>query len=303
MVALIIFLRFFELITAFRMSVSPIQLMIHFYKLQWMPRVSGIFLSIIATTALAEKSGVEKVEAGKFPGYVVDEVVVPVPSEIFAVLDKLGNPNWKDEVRKVKMPDTTDRMELSLVFGSVVAEGFVAVQAKDRPAVEDIGHDVINLSTRLGLGKSVTRHAQSILDAVKKEDWKAVRKELDQTQATVRAEMDRMRDGDLAQCVSLGGWLRGTASVTSVVTKAYTLDRAELLNQPMLVDHFSKAVGGMSDTARNNKLVAAISKGLNKIRKDMDVADGNFPQDKVQSIQTTCEELLAMMLQNKKAGK
>ncbi len=278
--------------------------MIHFHKLQWMPRVGGIFLTAFAATALAENSpGVMKLEDGKFPGYVVDEVVVPVPSEIFSVLDKLGDPNWKDEVRKVKMPDTTDRMELSLIFGSVVAEGFVAVQAKDRPAVESIGHDVINLSTRLGLGKSVQRHAQSILDAVKKEDWKAVRKELDQTQSTVRAEMDRMRDGDLAQCVSLGGWLRGTASVTSVITKAYTQDRAELLNQPMLVEHFSKAVGGMSSSARSHKLVTAIGKGLDKIRKDMDVADGKFPQDKVQSIQSTCEDLLAMMLQTKKAGK
>ncbi len=286
------------------MSVFQIHLMNQFFKLQWMPRVSGIFLTVFATTALAEKSaGVEKVEGGKFPGYVVDEVVVPVPSEIFAVLDKLGDPNWKDEMRKVKMPDTTDRRELSLVFGSVVAEGFVAVQAKDRLAVEEIGRDVINLSTKLALGKSVQRHAQSILDAVKKEDWKAARKELDQTQATVRAEMDRLQDSELAQCVSLGGWLRGTASVTSVITKAYTQDRAELLNQPMLVEHFSKSIGAMSASARTNKLITAISKGLDKIRKDMDVADGNFPQDKVQSIQSTCEDLLAMMLQTKKAGK
>lgn len=263
-----------------------------------------MFLTVLAlTTHAANAAKVEKIDDSNFPGTVMGDVVVPVPSEIFSVLDKLGDPNWKDEVRKVKTPDTTDRMELSLVFGSVVAEGFVAVQAKDKVAVENIGHDVITLSTRLGLGKSVTRHAQSILDAVKKEDWKAVRKELDQTQATVRAEMDRMRDGDLAQCVSLGGWLRGTTSVTSVVSKAYTQDRAELLNQPMLVEHFSKAVTGMSVTARNNKLVTAIGKGLIKIRKDMDVTDGNFPPDKVHSIQSTCEDLLALIFQNKKSVK
>ena len=130
-----------------------------------------------------------------------------------------------------------------------------------------------------------------------------MRKELDLTQATVRSEMDRMRDGDLAQCVSLGGWLRGTASVTSVVNKNYTQDRAELLNQPLLAEHFSKAVGSMTEGARNNKLVTAISKGLTKIRKDMDVPDGNFPPDKVQSIQNTCENLLALIMHTGKAGK
>lgn len=262
----------------------------------WLPLLAGATLAFSLAAA-------EKRSASKFPGYVVDEVVVPVPSEIFAVLDKLGSPNWKDEVRKLQVPDTTDRMELSLVFGEVVAEGFVAVQAQDKQAVEDIGREVISLSKRLGLGKSVTQHAQSILDAVKEDDWKSVRRELDLTQATVRAEMDRMRDGDLAQCVSLGGWLRGTASVTSVISKNYTQDRAELLNQPLLAEHFSRAVSGMSDTARNNKLVTAISKGLTRIRKDMDAPEGNFAPEKVQSIQGTCEELLALILQTRKSGK
>jgi len=27
--------------------------------------------------------------------------------------------------------------------------------------------------------------------------------------------MEKMKDNDLAQCVSVGGWLRGTAAVTS----------------------------------------------------------------------------------------
>lgn len=245
----------------------------------------------------------EKSEATKFPGYVVDEVVVPVPSEIFAVLDKLGSPNWKDELRKNKLPETSDRMELSLIFGVVVAEGFVAVQAQDKQTVEDIGRDVISLSKKLGLGKSVTQHAQSILDAVKQNDWKSVRKELDLTQATVRSEMDRLRDGDLAQCVSLGGWLRGTASVTSVVNKNFTQDRAELLNQPLLAEHFSKSMGSMTEGARNNKLITEINKGLTQIRKDMSVADGIFPPDKVQSILNTCERLLALIMHTGKPAK
>ena len=51
-------------------------------------------LSLI--TADTRAQGVVEVTNSKaFPGYVVDDVVVPVPSEIFAVLDKLGEPNWR----------------------------------------------------------------------------------------------------------------------------------------------------------------------------------------------------------------
>jgi hypothetical protein len=266
-----------------------------------MPHFCGLICALAVSSAVAQGGGAQKFDPATFPGYVMDEVVVPVPSEIFSVLDKLGNPNWRDEVRPLNSPNTSDRMELSLIFGTVIAEGFVAVQAQDKKAVEDIGREVINIATALGLKKAVNPHAQSILDAVEKNDWRGVRKEFDMTQSTVRTEMERMRDNDLAQAVSLGGWLRGTASVTSVINKAYTADGAELLNQPMLVDHFSKAVDSMSDSAKSKPLISAIAKGLSKIRQNMEAPDGVITKDKVKSISTTSEELLGLILKSKKA--
>jgi hypothetical protein len=266
----------------------------------WMPQLCGVICAFSFSSAVAQgSSGAQKFDPASFPGFVMDEVVVPVPSEIFAVLDKLGTPNWRAEVRKLDTPKTSDRMELSLLFGTVIAEGFVAVQAEDKQAVEDIGREVINIATALGLKKAVNPHAQSILDAVEKSDWRGVRKELDMTQSTVRTEMERMRDNDLAQCVSLGGWLRGTASVTSVINKSYTSDGAELLNQPMLVEHFSKAVETMSDSAKNNRLVSAIAKGLTKIRQAMETPDGVISKEKVGVISKTSEDLLAEIQQKK----
>jgi hypothetical protein len=265
----------------------------------WMPLFCGVMCIVSLSSAAAQGGGAQKFDPATFPGYVMDEVVVPVPSEIFAVLDKLGNPNWHDEVRKLNTPNTSDRMELSLNFGAVIAEGFVAVQAQDKKAVEDIGREVINIATSLGLKKAVNPHAQSIMDAVEKNDWRGVRKEFDLTQSTVRTEMERMRDNDLAQCVSIGGWLRGTASVTSVIGKAYTNDGAELLNQPMLVDHFSKVLDGMSDTAKKNPLVPAISRGLTKIRRAMEAPKEVIAKDKVLEISATSEELLARIKKTK----
>lgn len=273
------------------MKSSPFSTRLPFY---------GGLLCILSLSSAIAQGGAQKFDSASFPGYVMDEVVVPVPSEIFTVLDKLGSPNWHDEVRKLNSPTTSDRMELSLLFGTVIAEGFVAVQAQDKKAVEDIGREVINIATALGLKKAVNPHAQSILDAVEKNDWRGVRKEFDLTQSTVRAEMERMRDNDLAQCVSLGGWLRGTASVTSVIGKAYTNDGAELLNQPGLVDHFSKAVDSMSAPVKKNPLVSDISRGLTKIRQAMENTDGVITKEKVTVISTTSEALLSQILKAKK---
>jgi hypothetical protein len=254
--------------------------------------------SLISTSAMAQggaAGAVEVTSAKNFPGYVVDDVVVPVPSEIFAVLDKLGEPNWRQELGSVKTPDTTDRTRLSLLFGSVVAEGFIAVQAQDKKAVEDIGREVIDLSKSLGIQKAVLPHANAILDASKSSNWPAIRKEFDLTQKTVRDTMDKMKDNDLSQCVSVGGWLRGTAAVTAVVSKNFSADRAELLQQPMLVDHFIGQIAKMPKNTKDHATVKAIGDGLGSIKEIMNKSTETFTPEGVSSISKTTTSLLEMI--------
>lgn len=243
--------------------------------------------------------GVTEFDPLAFPGKVVDDVVVPVPSEVFSVLDKLGEPNWSAELRKQKLPTTSDRAKLSLLFGYTVAEGFVAVQAEDKEAVKDLGRDVIDLAKSLGLSKSVLPHAQSILDAADKGDWRSIRREFDQTQKTVRDSMEQLKDNDLSQCVSLGGWLRGTASVTSVVKKSFSADRAELLNQPMLVEHFVSSIEKMPASTREHDVVRSIRKGLASVLQQMEGAVDGFSKDAVNEIGRTCDGLLTEILAKK----
>ncbi|HYF34130.1 MAG TPA: hypothetical protein VD994_02480 [Prosthecobacter sp.] len=252
-----------------------------------------LFASTAPAFAQGSNAGVQNFDPQAFPGKVVDDVIVPVPSEVFSVLDKLGEPNWRAEMRDLDLPNTTDRTLLSLMFGIVIAEVFVAVQAEDKDKVQDIGREVIRLATALGLTKAVRPHAQAILDAADKNDWSSIRREFDRTQKTVRDSMEQMKDADLSQCVSMGGWLRGTASVTSVVGKNFSGDRAELLNQPMLVEHFVTAISRMAADKKEHPTVDSISKGLRTIQQKMEGAVDGFTKAGVRDIGKTCDTLLA----------
>src|ERR1700732_5583791 len=70
-------------------------------------------------------------DLSKFPATQLDDVVVPLPSEVFNVLDKLGSPNWGGQLREPKVRNRGEREQIALLLGSVVAEGFVAVEAAD----------------------------------------------------------------------------------------------------------------------------------------------------------------------------
>src|ERR1700739_22183 len=177
----------------------------------------------------------------------VEDVVVPLPNEIFGALDQLGAVNWKEHVRSDEEPNFTERPRIALLLGTVIADGFIAVQAEDAPAVKDIGQRVLALAKGIGVGNSITPHAKAIIDAADKRNWAKLRQELDRTQNSVQQAMNEVHDEKLSQLVSLGGWLRGTEVLTAVVTKRFSTEGAELLHQPDLLIYFQARLQAMPE--------------------------------------------------------
>jgi hypothetical protein len=198
---------------------------------------------------------------------VIDNVVVPLPSEIFAVLDKLGRPNWQDVMRPLGKNVTPPggQEHTALMLGNVIAEGFVAVEAENTEEVKNIGRNVLTLSAAIGVRKTVAARSNAILDAANKKQWPQVRRELDGALRDVKAAMGELQSEELSHLVSLGGWLRGTEALTQVVQKNYTRDGAELLHQPILAEHFDKQLAGLKPRMQKD-IVLKVREGLLKIR-------------------------------------
>ncbi len=177
----------------------------------------------------------------------VDDVVVPLPNEIFGALNKLDSVNWKEYVRTDKGANFTERPRIALLLGATIADGFIAVQAEDAPSVKEIGQRVVSLAKGIGVGNSIVPHAKAITEAADRRNWNNVRQELDRTQNSVQQAMNEVHDEKLSQLVSLGGWLRGTQVLTSVVDRHFSTDGAELLHQPDLVEYFQRKLGDMPE--------------------------------------------------------
>src|SRR3954449_6357611 len=212
----------------------------------------------------------------------VEDVVVPLPNELFGALNKQGGVNWKEHVRSDKGPNFTERPRIALLLGAVIADGFIAVQAEDAPAVKDIGQRVLALAKGIGVGNSITPHAKAITDAADKRNWAGVRQELDKTQNSVQQAMNEVHDEKLSQLVSLGGWLRGTEVLTAVVTKRYSEEGSELLHQPDLVNYFETRLQAMPEF--NLKLLQDIHSALVEVRPLVDVGEAHIPAASVKKI-------------------
>lgn len=208
----------------------------------------------------------KRIDLSQFPATAVDEVVVPLPSEIFSVLDKVGSPDWKEELPRTFGKNTGDRAQVALLLGAVIADGFIAVELEDSEKVKDIGREVLNLAGAINVRKAVIARSNSITDKANARDWPAVRREFDGALQDVRTAMQELDDNDLAQLVSLGGWLRGTEVLTSIVKKDYNPQVAELLHQPELINYFLRRIDSMPRRLKNSTYVSNIRKVLLEIR-------------------------------------
>jgi len=224
-----------------------------------------IAANCVASFHCLGESAPSQIDLRKFPATQLDDVVVPLPSEVFNVLDKLGAPNWRGELRDPVVGTRGERAQIALLLGSIVAEGFVAVEAADKARVKEVGRGVLELARAIGVEKTVLSRTNSIVTKADAGDWGAVRRELDGALTDVKNAMIELRDSQLAHLVSLGGWIRGTEVLTSVVGKRYSDDGADLLNQPDLLIYFQKRIAGMPSRLRNNQLVNKIQRGLNEI--------------------------------------
>jgi hypothetical protein len=240
---------------------------------------AGLTLAMIGFSAQAAQAP-QRIDVKQYRK--VEDVVVPLPGEVFAALNKLGPVNWKEFVRTEKGTNFSERPRTALLLGNVIADGFIAVQAQDAPAVKDIGQRVLSLAKGIGVGSSITPHAKAITEAADKRKWDNVRQELDRTQSSVQGAMNELQDQKLSQLVSLGGWLRGTQILTSVVKNHFTQEGAELLHQPDLLRYFGDRLTAMPEYSV--PVVESIKRALVEVRPLIDSGSKPISPDAVKKI-------------------
>ncbi len=261
---------------------------------------------LISSLALAGGEVVpEQIDLSDVPAVLVDEIAIPIPREIFVSLDKIEPPGWHKYIRLTEVKVPAGRGEIALLFGLVISNGFVAVEAEDTEEVIQIGRDVLRLATALGVKKSVVMHTQSIIEGAKADEWTSVRRELDLAQENVRAAMRELRDDDIAQLVSIGGWLGGTEVLSAILDRSYNEESSDLLNQPDLLHQITARFGAIPSSIRQGPVMDEIGKALQVLNPLLQAdSNGIVGRETVTRIHDVTSRLVAMIYQQnlKSAG-
>jgi hypothetical protein len=215
----------------------------------------------LAVGAPATLSPAEIAQAAK-----VDSLTIPTPGEFFAALGKIGKPNWKDEYRAPIPTAYTSRPQAALDLGSLIADGYIAVEAEDSQQVKNTGRDIISIAKTLGVSQSLINRGNSIADFAENNEWSTLREELEATQNEVKLAMQEQHDDELVTLVTTGGWLRGTEVVSDWISKNYTPEAARLLREPGIAAFLKAKFAGLSVKTQDDDTVRLVKDRLSAIQ-------------------------------------
>ncbi len=209
----------------------------------------------------------------------VDAVTVPTPGEFFAAIEKSGKPNWASQYRPPTSIDSTSRAQMALNLGTLIADGYIAVEAQDGQQVKNVGKDVLSLAKKLSVSEGVLSRSKSITEFAENGLWDQLHEELEATQNEVKKSLKDNRDNNLIVLVSLGGWIRGTQVVTGLLLQNFNPADARLLRQPWLVAFLRSKLNALPSKLRDDKLVAQVDQKLQSIQQMV-----SFPADHVPTL-------------------
>jgi hypothetical protein len=255
-----------------------------------------IFIGVIAAQSVLAQTPSNQSSPLPSQAKQVHGLAVPVPKEIFHSLDQFRDANWhaleRPEVADWKSHG--DQAQIATLLGVEIAEGFIAMEAKDSTEVKNIGNCVLSLARGLGVRDRALRRSRSIMELADNNEWSGARKEWDGVLTDLETGMIEVKSEDLAQLISLGGWLRGTEALSALVLQNYSPDRANLIRQPELINYLEKRLRAMSSDIQARPMVKKLLDGLQTIRSLIESENGPLSEETVRKVHGICAELVPL---------
>ena len=236
--------------------------------------------------------------AGVPPGrnlIVVEEWIIPEPDEFFAAVEKKCAADWLAAKRPLLPTNFTNRQQIALNFGGLLADAHIAIETRAAQSVSNIARDLLQLATSLGIAGHVEPRIEELDVFAEAGQWEKLNLSVNLLGEVVGERLVAQKDGALDRLVQTGGYLRGLEVLSGMVASSYDREAASLLRQPHLAEHLRALVAqlpaaGGSPPALRDRLLAV----LERLRDLMGTTPGDIPElDAVREIHRTTADINA----------
>ncbi len=227
----------------------------------------------------------------------VNEFTAPSIEKILRDIELLRPIPYQTIRREPDASPPSDRVEVALGIGALIAQGFALVDAQSKDDVEALARALIKHARALSIIDAVMPRAQSLAEKGLRGDWQELKEELAKAQSDAEAAMLKLRDEEIAHLVSLGGWIRALEICSAAVLEKYTAEKASVLVRLDLLDYFIERMETLHPAIRRREVIQTMLSELKTIRQTLNRPEGTtIYESDVRDIYARSKRIIDMML-------
>jgi hypothetical protein len=269
--------------------------------------VNRIANRIIVITALASLGAQTFAEEAKNPpidpSKAVDMgIAMPTPLDKFlalTILVKTRKIDWGGVFNAVAVdinPDdfTDTEVLIPQILGVRIADGVMAVQAKDAEMLGKTASDIEKLAKKLNVSDNELERARRVRTLANEGKWLDVYRELAFLQQDILQKLDENPTDQRSALLMIAGWIQGSRYSSQLITAHYSDESSNILREPLLVKALISKSSTLPAAIQKLPSVAMISDTLPTLLEIVSVKiDEPIPKDqvaKVDQLATKCIE-------------
>lgn len=186
------------------------------------------------------------------------------PAALFAAMAQGVRPQWRPLFRETVPHSAPDRYKAALGLGAIVADCYLAAEARDAQQVRNLLRDMTELEMMLGIHRQMSSLRQKPAELAENGDWKAVRAEIALLVASHAQFLAEQKDEVLAELESLGCWVRTIHITAQFCAKQPKPPLRPCVWSPGLTSSLAARAAKLS-TARPDATLLALTKSLQEL--------------------------------------
>jgi len=232
---------------------------------------------------------------------------MPTPYDKFLALEmalKNTKLDWGVVFRKVAVtidPDTytNPEIDIPLVLGIRIADGVMAIKAKDAELLNKAASDIELLAQKMGIKEEELTRARQVRDSANKGDWLKVFMELGFFQQDIMKRLEQKENKTKGTLLIAAGWIQGARYTSLVIQENYTPELSNILREPMLVKAIADQVKKLPESTLKDPKVAGLLEALGKLQATVDIkTDGSITKEKLDELNAISTSVVKSIIGN-----
>lgn len=194
---------------------------------------------------------------------------------------------------------------LCVLLGIRVAEGTVALKARNKEKLLECATDIETLAKRLDIKESQLKRGFNVRDAVKRGDWMDAFMQLQMLRQDIMRALDGLNGNDRSKgvLIACGGWYQGSRIVINTIQEHYDPVMTNYLRAPMLVLLIKHELNNLTNVeVKNSAEVQMMLADIDKIHaavnldKDPHIPQGQLSPEKLGDLRLMAERFVSFAM-------